>query len=757
MAGLLGKLWLALPAIAGLVLLIVWLAMGRGEIGWKVTIPLLALVPLWTDAGQAVVAAKAAGARPSAAWKNFPGTAFVVTALFIVLFACVTEPSDVWAQPLITGKLFSGCSNEGRVQLSQTSTDIARFVIDGTLQDDEVVEVWWANSGCQKCALRRIFLADATTAQPLTFHLPTQHTATLVMKVKDRETVKTLAHSDGLVLDDQAWYSLDLPRAAGNVSSIGIHERANEWDFYKPIWGAALCLIALQVLYAFVTSVLADYLRQADAAADSADAEEGAPRDTTAMPSVLDAVKNTVESLCPRRVFNTKIRLMWTEAEDLAKDEEAAPLVADQQVAPKPVGRVRLVSLDVMRGMSLAVMNFVNVGGGGYWFFDHSKWSGLTIADIVFPWFIWVMGVAMALSLESTRIKQNRAAAALHIMKRAALLFLIGMFLGASADTFEDLRITGVLNRFGISYLVVGFALLYIPKKAAAEGTSDIKGRLLPSLRELPVFGLFIAAWLVVTFAVSVHVDGFDCSGYVGPGGVGDNGRYSPCTGAVAAAIDRAIFGSGEKNEPMHRYGGCTATQMYTEYDLGDGTCKPLHLNDPEGFLGTLNSIVLCWLGVVVGRLLRPDPATKLAPKKRAVIVSMVAYAAVLGLIGGAMAGFSQFDGPVPVNKNLWTTSFVLVLSATGALFLLVLLMVVDWARLWEGKPFLFVGMNSMLFYFFSEFFQVVGRPPFALLRPQGGVPFDTHGFLMLAHIIQVAVPVIGAYWFWRNELFFKL
>ena len=53
----------------------------------------------------------------------------------------------------------------------------------------------------------------------------------------------------------------------------------------------------------------------------------------------------------------------------------------------------RVLSLDTFRGISIFIMIFVNYGGGGYWFFQHSPWDGLTVADLVFPWFIWIMGI----------------------------------------------------------------------------------------------------------------------------------------------------------------------------------------------------------------------------------------------------------------------------------------------------------------------------------------------------------------------------
>ena len=128
----------------------------------------------------------------------------------------------------------------------------------------------------------------------------------------------------------------------------------------------------------------------------------------------------------------------------------------------------RLRSLDTFRGIALSIMIFVNYGGGGYVFFDHSTWNGLTVADLVFPWFIWMMGVSMALSMSSflgrgdDGRKPSCLAVLYKIFRRAAILFMLGLMVSNNNSTLGDLRIPGVLQRFAISFASVRRLHVYL-------------------------------------------------------------------------------------------------------------------------------------------------------------------------------------------------------------------------------------------------------------------------------------------------------
>jgi hypothetical protein len=109
-------------------------------------------------------------------------------------------------------------------------------------------------------------------------------------------------------------------------------------------------------------------------------------------------------------------------------------------------------------------MIFVNYGGGGYWFFDHSSWNGLTVADLVFPWFMWIMGVSMALGNLKSSSSASRASLLLSAFRRGATLIGIGLFLNSGGmDAVEHWRLPGVLQYFGFSYIVVSFIIIQVP------------------------------------------------------------------------------------------------------------------------------------------------------------------------------------------------------------------------------------------------------------------------------------------------------
>jgi predicted acyltransferase len=125
----------------------------------------------------------------------------------------------------------------------------------------------------------------------------------------------------------------------------------------------------------------------------------------------------------------------------------------------------RLLSLDVLRGITLAFMIMVNNNGGpGSWhFMNHAAWNGLTPTDLVFPTFLFIVGASIVFAFEARLAKgATRAELAWHAVRRAAILFLLGIVgNGFPFYHLDHLRIYGVLQRIAVCYLVVGLFYLW--------------------------------------------------------------------------------------------------------------------------------------------------------------------------------------------------------------------------------------------------------------------------------------------------------
>ncbi|XP_075241526.1 heparan-alpha-glucosaminide N-acetyltransferase-like [Convolutriloba macropyga] len=419
-----------------------------------------------------------------------------------------------------------------------------------------------------------------------------------------------------------------------------------------------------------------------------------------------------------------------------------------QQVAAHQLNRLK--SVDAFRGISIVLMIFVNYGGGGYWYLNHSPWNGLTVADLVFPWFVFIMGVAIAITMKSLSGNELRMRTRKSLRKigmRSLILFFLGLIVSNPDVTIDMLRIMGVLQRLAISYLFIATLTLLNARFVqqanvnvlSKRTTSDYRGRrlvdqfvdLVPFVIEWVVVSLLVLAWLLITFIVQLD----DCPrGYLGPGGmqVDSSGKYNltKCTGGVAGSIDRSVFG------PDHTYQHPTARQVYGLNVLP---------YDPEGLLGCLTSIFLTFCGLHGGRIICIYGNWKKASSR------LIAWAVISGVVGGGLCKFSlDGTGPIPINKNLWSLSFVLITAATAYTLLAILYVVVDVARLWDGAPFTYAGMNSLLLYMGHEL--LMGWFPFSW-----GVEFPDHTTFMLENVTACALWIGIAGFCYHVNFFFKV
>jgi heparan-alpha-glucosaminide N-acetyltransferase len=222
-------------------------------------------------------------------------------------------------------------------------------------------------------------------------------------------------------------------------------------------------------------------------------------------------------------------------------------------------------------------------------------------------------------------------------------------------------------------------------------------------------------------------------TGYLGAGGLADNGAYPGCTGGAHRALDVWLFGEA------HIYHDVGAGGAF----VSSATCAPDYqcaVYDPEGVLGWLSAAWMCWLGVQAGRvvvshraLLRGGPAER-ARGIAAHLGRWVAWGLACGLAGGALCGFAAEGGAIPINKNLWSPSFVLCLASVGFLALALLFVAIDVLGVWDGAPMTFMGMNSIALYVGSECLD--GFFPFAA---RAGDSYASHAEALAGNLVGVS------------------
>jgi predicted acyltransferase len=299
----------------------------------------------------------------------------------------------------------------------------------------------------------------------------------------------------------------------------------------------------------------------------------------------------------------------------------------------------RMLSLDAFRGITIAGMILVNNPGSWeaiYSPLEHAAWHGWTPTDLVFPFFLFIVGVSITLAL-GRRAESGGSKRDLYvkIAKRTLIIFAIGLAL--TAFPYNDaagFRIPGVLQRIAVCYFFA--SVIFLNTRWRAQAAIAV--------------ALLVVYWAALKL---IPVPGF------GAGNL-------EMAGNLAAYVDRTI--------------------------LGKHTWKPLY--DPEGILSTVPAIATALAGVLTGHLLR----TRREPVEK---VAAMFVAGVACVVAGWAWNFC-----FPVNKALWTSSYVL-LTAGFALQMLALcywLIDIKGYRAW-AKPFLIFGSNALAVYFLSEAF----------------------------------------------------
>jgi predicted acyltransferase len=314
----------------------------------------------------------------------------------------------------------------------------------------------------------------------------------------------------------------------------------------------------------------------------------------------------------------------------------------------------RLLSLDVLRGLTIAFMILVNNNGDqahAYWALKHTAWNGFTPTDLVFPTFLFLIGVSIVFSTASRLAKgATRQSLFFHTLRRTIILFLLGLLINSYPHfNLHTLRIYGVLPRLAICYFIV--ATLYLISPAWRNKVA------------LAIAAL-LGYWILMRF---VPVPGYGIPTHDVP--------LLDRDGNLTAWLDRQIF------SPSHLYE---------------------HTRDPEGLLSTLPALATALIGLLTGEWLRTTRT--LTQKARG-----IAIAGVSTLLLGAL-----WNPWFPVNKKLWTSSYVLYAAGWSLLLLALSIWLTDIhntkATTPQQKrtfsPLLVFGTNAIAAYVFSELLQ---------------------------------------------------
>ncbi|CAI5680215.1 unnamed protein product [Oreochromis niloticus] len=444
----------------------------------------------------------------------------------------------------------------------------------------------------------------------------------------------------------------------------------------------------------------------------------------------LDAVRGLVlrlgSSMETERLINSELG-----------PTRVVPPVTDNILPPPLTSSKRLRSLDTFRGISLVIMVFVNYGGGRYWFFRHESWNGLTVADLVFPWFVFIMGTSIALSINALlRAGATRCSLLRKAVWRSLQLFIIGVLVinpnycqGALA--WENLRIPGVLQRLAWSYLVVACLDLLVARGQLDVITVDAWWS--PAIDFLLYWPAWLCVillevlWLFLTFLLPVP----DCpTGYLGPGGIGDMGLYVNCTGGAAGFIDRLLL--GEK----HMYQNPSSRVIYA-------TRIPY---DPEGVLGSINSILMAFLGLQAGKII-----LHYRERPKSIMSRFLIWGLSLGVISAFLTKCSTDRGFIPVNKNLWSLSYVTTLACFAFVLLMLVYYIVDVNKWWSGAPFYYPGMNSILVYVGHEVFEDYFPFRWRMSNSQ------SHAEHLIQNLVATSCWVIISYLLYKKKIFWKI
>ncbi|XP_073009907.1 uncharacterized protein [Typha latifolia] len=408
----------------------------------------------------------------------------------------------------------------------------------------------------------------------------------------------------------------------------------------------------------------------------------------------------------------------------VAEEEERAPLLSspplssdeirpcqpsdpDHSPPPPPSDpKQRLASVDVFRGLTVALMILVDFAGGAFPSINHSPWFGVTLADFVMPFFLFIIGVSVALVFKKT---SNKATATKKVIVRTIKLFVLGLILqggyfhGLNKLTYgvdlDRIRWLGVLQRISIGYFLAAMSEIWLVSKISVDSLVQfvkkyyiewIIAALISALYVGLLLGLYVPNW---EFEVTSNNSTFSDPNYrIGIEMVqcGVRGSFGPPCNAVGL-VDRLLL--GEKHlyqKPVYK--------RTKECSINSPDYGPLPPNspgwclapfDPEGLLSTLMAAVTCFVGLHFGHLI-------VHYKNHAQRILLWSLTSLTLVICGFLV---QLLG-MPFSKPLYTLSYMFLTTGVSGFLLSLIYCIVDIVQ-FKIPLILFqwMGMNALIVY----------------------------------------------------------
>jgi len=301
----------------------------------------------------------------------------------------------------------------------------------------------------------------------------------------------------------------------------------------------------------------------------------------------------------------------------------------------------RLLSLDILRGITVAGMILVNNGWGeSFEMLGHAAWNGMTPCDLVFPFFLFIMGISCYLSLVKSEFKPTPKVVR-RIVKRTVLLFAIGLFINWFDNAIEGdllcfghLRIWAVMQRIALCYGIVSLFALFCNHRYT-----------------IPVVIVLLAVYTAIL--------------------IFGNGYAEDASVNILARVDLQLF---------------SYDHLYHKSPV-----------DPEGLLGTISSVAHVLLGFYCGKLIRQKESV--SDK----VIALFVVGTIL-VIGGYLLSYG-----LPLNKHIWSPSYVMVTCGLASLLQAFLMYIIDIQKKSNWTTFFHVfGVNALALYVSSELLAIL-------------------------------------------------